>query len=203
MILYAITDRHALEGELLDSVERHLRAGVDYLQIREKDLGGRELFELTRAVTALPNPAGTKVLVNERSDIALAAGAAGVHLPSESPEPNEIRKITPPGFVVAVSTHSLAEVETAEQSGADFAVFGPLFATPSKARWGAPQGLDALEAVCRAVTMPVLALGGITADSATACVERGAAGIAGISLFQREPDLGRLTAQLRAAASVG
>lgn len=203
MILYAITDRRALNRGLLDSVERQLRAGVDYLQIREKDMSGRELFEFTRAVTALPNPSGTAVLVNERTDIALAAGAAGVHLPSDSPLPGEIRKITPPGFVVALSTHSLPEVNAAEQSGADFAVFGPIFTTLSKARWGPPQGLDALEAACRAVTMPVLALGGITADNAMACIERGAAGIASISLFQRDPDLGRLTRQLRAAAAVG
>ncbi len=203
MILYAITDRRTLDGGLLESVERQLRAGVDYLQIREKDLIGRELFELTRAVTALPNPTGTKVLVNERTDIALAAGAVGVHLPADSPSPGEIRKTTPPGFVVGVSTHSLAEVKAAEQSGADVALFGPVFATPSKTGWGPPQGLEALEAVCSAVTMPVLALGGITADNAVACVERGAAGIAGISLFQREPDLDGLTAQLRAAACVG
>ncbi len=202
MILYAITDRRAPSGGLLESVERQLAAGVDYLQIRQKDMSGRELFELTRAVTALPNPSGTAVLVNERTDIALAAGAAGVHLPSDSPLPGEIRKITPPGFVVAVSTHSLPEVMAAEQSGADFAVFGPVFATASKTRWGAPQGPDRLEAACRAVTMPVLALGGITADNAMACVERGAAGIAGISLFQRDPNLDGLAARLRAGVSV-
>ena len=202
MILYAITDRRALDGELLESVERQLRAGVDYLQIREKDLTGRELFELTRAVIALPNPAGTRILVNERTDVALAAGAAGIHLPSHSPTPAEIRKITPPRFLIAVSTHSLEEAVAAERAGADFAGFGPVFATASKGRWGPPQGLDALESVCRAVTMPVLGLGGMTADNAAACVERGAAGIASISLFQSETDLNRLTTRLRAAAPV-
>ena len=202
MILYAITDRRALDGELLESVERQLRAGVDYLQIREKDLTGRELFELTRAVIALPNPAGTRILVNERTDVALAAGAAGIHLPSHSPTPDEIRKITPPQFLIAVSTHSLDEAVAAERAGADFAVFGPVFATASKGRWGPPQGLDALESVCRAVTMPVLGLGGMTVDNATACVERGAAGIASISLFQSETDLDRLTTRLRKAASL-
>ena len=184
MILYSITDRQSLAGELLESVERQLQAGVDYLQIREKDLPGRELFELTRAVLALPNPAGTRVMVNERADVALAAGAAGVHLPADSVAPDQIRKIAPQGFVVAVSTHSLEEVRAAERADADFAVFGPVFATPSKAHWGPPEGLDALESVCRAVSLPVMAIGGITAENATACVEHGASGIAGISLFQ-------------------
>ena len=184
MILYSITDRQSLAGKLLESVERQLQAGVDYLQIREKDLPGRELFELTRAVLALPNPAGTRVMVNERADVAIATGAAGVHLPADSVAPDEIRKIAPRGFVVAVSTHSLEEVRAAERAAADFAVFGPVFATPSKAHWGPPQGLDALESVCRAVSLPVMAIGGISAENATACVERGASGIAGISLFQ-------------------
>ena len=201
MILYAITDRRALDSELLESVARQLRAGVDYLQIREKDLTGRELFELTRAAMALPSPAGTRILVNERTDVALAAGAAGIHLPSHSPTPDEIRKITPQQFLIAVSTHSLEEAVAAERTGADFAVFGPVFATASKGRWGPPRGLDALESVCRAVTMPVLGLGGMTADNAAACVERGAAGIASISLFQSETDLKRLTTRLRAAAA--
>ena len=184
MILYSITDRQSLAGKLLESVERQLQAGVDYLQIREKDLPGRELFELTRAVLALPNPAGTRVMVNERADVAIATGAAGVHLPADSVAPDEIRKIAPRGFVVAVSTHSLEEVRAAERAAADFAGFGPVFATPSKAHWGPPQGLDALESVCRAVSLPVMAIGGISAENATACVERGASGIAAISLFQ-------------------
>ena len=184
MILYSITDRQSLAGKLLESVDRQLQAGVDYLQIREKDLPGRQLFELTRAVLALPNPAGTRVMVNERADVAIAAGAAGVHLPADSVAPGEIRQIAPRGFVVAVSTHSLEEVRAAERAAVDFAVFGPVFATPSKNRWGPPQGLDALESVCRAVSLPVMAIGGITAENATACVERGASGIAGISMFQ-------------------
>ena len=184
MILYSITDRQSLAGKLLESVERQLQAGVDYLQIREKDLPGRELFELTRAVLALPNPAGTRVMVNERADVAIAAGAAGVHLPADSVAPDAIRQIAPGGFVVAVSTHSLEEVRAAERAAVDFAVFGPVFATPSKNRWGPPQGLDALESVCRAVSLPVMAIGGITAENATACVECGASGIAGISMFQ-------------------
>ena len=201
MILYAITDRRSLEGELLQSVEKYFQAGVDYLQIREKDLTDRALFELTRSVMALPNPAGTKVLVNERTDIALAAGAAGVHLPSDSLGPGDVRKIAPPGFAVAVSTHTLEEVREAERAGADFAVFGPVFAPASKAAWGPPQGLGALQSARRAVSMPLLALGGVTIDNAAACVEQGAAGIAAISLFQRETDLERIAAQLRRAES--
>lgn len=201
MILYSITDRHSLDGDLLETVERQLRAGVDYLQIREKDLTGRDLLELTRAILSLPNPVNTKVLINGRIDIALATGAAGVHLPSGSFGPKEVRSIAPPDLVVAVSTHNSEEVTAAEQAGADFAVFGPVFSTPSKVSCGCPQGLEALGSICRSVSMPVLALGGIALDNAAACIEHGAAGIAGISLFQGQHHIDQLVGNLRQGKS--
>lgn len=186
MLRCYITSREAAGGtrRLLGFIERALGQGVEFVQVREKDLSGRDLYQLVRAVAALPNPAGTRILVNSRVDIALAAGAHGVHLPGDSIAPRLLRAIVPAGFGIAVSAHSLDEVRQAEAEGADFVLFSPVFAPISKAAWGPPQGLERLRQAARAVRIPVLALGGITEENAARCVEAGAAGVAGISMFQ-------------------
>jgi thiamine-phosphate pyrophosphorylase len=157
---------------------------MDWVQIREKELSAREVIELVRRVMALPGAESVRVLVNTRVDVALAAGAAGVHLPAGSVGPSEWRGITPPGFLIGVSCHDFEEVVRAEAEGADYVLFGPVFAPLSKTSDLAPRGLDELARVSRAVKIPVLALGGITWENADACVDAGAAGVAGITLFK-------------------
>jgi len=175
-----ITDRRTLPaGQTLDdAIRRNVSAGVDWIQIREKDLPARELFALLQG---LPG----KIIVNSRVDVALAAGAAGAHLPSHSPAPRLWRTITPPGFLLGVSCHSAKELRTAEDEGADYAVFGPVFPPLSKPPERPAVGLEGLALAVAGVKIPVLALGGITRENAASCVEAGAAGIAGISIFQR------------------
>ena len=179
MIRCCITDgRVEAIGDLL------LSGRVDWVQIREKELSGRELMALVRRVMELPNPHSVRILVNTRVDVAIAAGAGGVHLPSASIAARDWRRTVPSGFLIGVSCHSLEDVMRAKAEGADYVLFGPVFAPLSKTSDLAPRGLEELARVSQGVEIPVLALGGITWENAQACVEAGAAGVAGISLFK-------------------
>jgi thiamine-phosphate pyrophosphorylase len=197
VILAAITDRKSLDCEPLVFIERALAAGLDWIQIREKDLSGRALFELCRAAARLANPRGTKLFVNGRADIALAAALDGVHLPSDAPPPSAFRACAGSGFRIGVSCHNLEELRAAEQAGADYAFYAPVFEPLSKPGYGPVLGLDALARACAAVRIPVLALGGVSAENAYECAAAGAAGVAGISLFQSAQDLPGIVARLR------
>jgi thiamine-phosphate pyrophosphorylase len=186
MVRCYITDRKRLGAgmTLANAVARAIDNGANWIQIREKDLSSRELFEITLQAVAAAKPTGAKILVNSRFDVAIAAGAAGVHLPGGSPSPKRWRSITPPGFLIGASCHTLAELLAAERRGADYVVFGPVFAPRSKTSDLLPRGLAGLQQAARAVKIPVLALGGITEQNAVDCGAAGAAGIAAISLFQ-------------------
>jgi thiamine-phosphate pyrophosphorylase len=188
MIRCYITDRRSLTQSetLLDVIARNLSHGVDWIQIREKDIPARDLLALTRSAIALPNPKCTKILVNGRMDVALAAGADGLHLPAKSIEPSHWRRIAPRGFLIGVSCHSLEDVRLAEAEGADYVFFGPVFAPLSKSSNLAPRGIEGLAEAAQAVRIPVLALGGVTRQNTEDCMAAGAKGIAGISLFQRD-----------------
>lgn len=178
-----ITDRKRCAGDVLHAVEAAAAAGVDWIQIREKDLPPRALLEFTRAAMARARNHPAAILVNSRMDVALAAGAAGVHLTADAPPPRRLRAIAPRGFLFGVSTHAPEEVERAAAEGADFAVFGPVFPTASKPATAAA-GLEKLAEACARAGLPVLALGGITPARIRPCLAAGAAGIAGVSMFQ-------------------
>jgi thiamine-phosphate pyrophosphorylase len=160
---------------------------VDFIQLREKDLPDRELFDLTRKVVSLAAGSRAKILVNGRADIALAAGAHGVHLQSSGIAPGSVRRWTPPHFLVGVSVHSQREAGRAWREGADYVLFGPVFATPSKLPYGPPLGLQALRRACRAAAGPVFGLGGIGPAQIDSVLQAGAAGVAGITMFQKSP----------------
>ena len=170
MKCYCITDSAAVAAR---SESAHM------IQVRAKDLSGRELYLLVQQVLACTKK---PVLVNTRLDVALACGAAGVHLPANSIAPSELRRITPKHFLIGVSCHTVEELQAAEREQADFAVFGPVFTSPTKPV--SPIGLEALRLAIRSVSrLPVYALGGVTEANAPLCAEAGAAGVAGISLF--------------------
>jgi thiamine-phosphate pyrophosphorylase len=155
------------------------RDGVEMIQIRAKQLSARDLDALVRTVLRVARNAS--VLVNTRTDVALACGAHGVHLPAGSMSPETIRRIAPAGFLVGVSCHTLDELQAAEREGADFAVYGPVF--PSVTKSLSPIGIEAFREAVASVRLPVYALGGVTAENAPQCIQAGAAGVAGISLF--------------------
>ena len=184
MLRCHITDRNSLGGiePLLLRIALNDAAQVDLIQIREKDISARDLAALVQRAVDLCRH--SKILVNSRLDIALACGAHGLHLPSDSPPPSRLRAVTPPGFLIGVSCHNLHELLAAHREGADYALLAPIFQPLSKADPRPPLGLEALRLACAAVPLPVYALGGITSASAPLCIQAGAAGVAGITLFQ-------------------
>jgi len=210
--VFYVTDRRAFGDDgaisrLLETIARVATAGVDAIQIREKDLPSHTLLELA-AQAAARIPAATKLLVNDRLDVAIAAGAAGVHLGGESvPVADAVtlreKACAASSFLVGRSCHSLDEVLAAERDGADYVFFGPVFRTPAKERYGTPQGTEALAAVCSRAKIPVIAIGGITLENAAICAAAGAKGIAAIRLFQEALDPPSVVQRLKELAASG
>ncbi len=175
MIRYCVTDRH--RGDVLVCAANAIRDAVDMIQIREKDLPARILLELVSKIRDMAAGTKTRILVNDRLDVALAADIHGVHLPGNGLPPERVRPFVE---VLAVSIHSLDEGLEAERAGADFVVFGPVFDTPGKKA----VGLEPLRKISTRLKIPVLAIGGITLANSNEVLSAGAAGIAGIRLFQ-------------------
>ena len=218
-LLCYVTDRRSLGGigaaerrqTLLKKIEAAAAAGVDCIQIREKDLSGKDCAALTREALqrAAKSPGNivvpTRILVNDRLDVALAEDAGGVHLGESSMPVQEAKRLVNArrggeNFLIGVSCHSLEAAKAAARGGADYLFFGPVFATPSKAAYGAPQGLERLAEVCRAVSIPVFAIGGVTLENASSCFASGASGIAAIRLFQDAQNIAALVQALRKQA---
>jgi thiamine-phosphate pyrophosphorylase len=204
LLLYYITDRSQFAGDeaqrrncLLQKIAEAARAGVDYIQLREKDLSGHKLESLAREAAHLVESSGskTRLLINSRTDVALAVGAAGVHLRSNDISPDEVSNIWRRAGrsdrpVIAVSCHNEVDAIRAKEAAADFLVFGPVF----QKQGSKIAGVDELTESCKH-RVPVFALGGLTLDNAALCTEAGASGIAGIRLFQ-ENDVSEVVTRL-------
>jgi len=182
---------------VLASIRAAVSAGVDWVQIREKDLPARQLLALVQGALSIargePPPRNVCVIVNDRLDVAVAAGADGVHLGGESiPAADAVRWCrsghAPSEFLIGVSCHSIEQARAAETAGANYIFFGPVFDTPAKRVFGAPQGIAKLGEACRAVRIPVIAIGGVNAENGEECIRTGAGGIAAIRLFQEARD---------------
>lgn len=197
-LTYLITNRRAFHHNpesasaadwqpQLTAIQLAAQAGCQFIQIREKDLSARQLTEFVQVALSLVQPYGAKVFVNDRLDVAWAAGADGVHLRVNSLPAALVRAQATlrgkPDFLIGVSTHSLLEAQIAAQSGANFIVCGPVYDTPSKREFGAPLGLERFAEICQSVSLPVFALGGIGLANFREPLACGATGIAGIGLF--------------------
>jgi thiamine-phosphate pyrophosphorylase len=207
-IVCYVTDRNTLDaadpaGNLLAKIREATAAGVDWVQIRERYMPARELLAMTKAAIGVQG-SEARILVNDRLDVALAAGAAGVHLGGTSvPAREAVRWLregnAPAEFLIGVSCHSAKDAREAEDAGASYVFFGPVFETPSKKSYGPPQGIERLAEICKTLHIPVIAIGGVNEENAMECVRAGAAGIAAIRMWQesREPEtLKRAVARL-------
>jgi thiamine-phosphate pyrophosphorylase len=201
--LYVVTDRQLTGGRPLRLVvEAALRGGARAVQLREKDLPPRALYPLALEIRQLTREYGARLLINDRVDVALAVDADGVHLTTTSLPASIARQVLGPGRLIGVSTHTLAEAQTAAEEGADFLVFGPVFFTPSKAPYGQPVGLEALHTVRAVVTAPILAIGGIKLTNVDQVLAAGADGIAVISAIISADDPTAATQELLATLHI-
>jgi thiamine-phosphate pyrophosphorylase len=206
VIVHLVTDRTRLAGRaggrpadasaLLAQVEAAVAAGIDVVQVRERDLAARELAAIVTAAVSRSGGSRTRVLVNDRVDVAIACGAAGVHLRGDSLPAARVRSMAPPGFIVGRSVHSVEEA-VAEAPFVDYLIAGTVWATASKPAESPLLGVDGLAAIVRSVAVPVLGIGGVTIARAAPLARAGAAGAAAIALFQPGGDRDRHAVPLR------
>ncbi|ETX04424.1 thiamine phosphate synthase [Candidatus Entotheonella palauensis] len=196
--LYVVTDRQQTAGRPLEAVvAAAAQGGAGMVQLREKDLTARELYDLGARLQDLLSPHGIPLLINDRLDVAQALDAAGVHLAGHSLAPAHARRVLGPDKLIGVSTHSLDHARRAMREGVDFIVYGPVFDTPSKRQYGAPQGLQRLAEVVANITCPVIAIGGIDTDNLSQVLQTGAHGVAMIRAVLAAPDPCYAARQLR------
>ena len=187
--LYLVTDRNQTGGrDLLWVVEQSLKGGLKAVQLREKDLSGKELFVLAQRMRELSQRYQALLFINDRVDVALAVDADGVQLGEASIPIKDARMLLGQDKLIGASTHSQREAEGAQQSGADFVLFGPVYFTPSKAPYGAPQGIEPLKKIVEKISLPVYAIGGINASNIDPTKRTGVAGIALISAVMNASD---------------
>ena len=196
--LYLITDRKLIadRDSLIAAVRQALKGGVKAIQLREKDLDTRELLKLAYKMREMTQKYNAKLFINDRFDVALAAGADGVHLTQNSIPAGAVRKVVKNKLLIGVSTHSLKEAKEAEKAGADFITFGPIYKTPSKLKYGNPLGVDKLEEVSSKIKIPVFAIGGIKSHRVKTVIKAGAYGVAMISEIFRAGDIKQKTKEI-------
>jgi thiamine-phosphate pyrophosphorylase len=222
-IVCYVTDSQSLghtepRSDILAKIEAAVGAGVDWVQIREKGMPARQLLAIARAAIGMANPKpappigtdhpGSLIFVNDRLDIALAAGAAGIHLGRESLPAQDVigwrrRGKMVADLMVVLSCHTIDELRQAEDAGVDYAFFGPVFDTPAKRPFGPPLGIAKLAAACRATRLKVIAIGGVTLRNSAECLDAGAAGIAAIRMFQQTWEPAELKKAVTRLHSIG
>lgn len=222
-IVCYVTDSQSLgatepRSDILTKIEAAVRASVDWVQIREKEMPDRQLLAIARAAVAMTNrkpatlagedQAGSLILVNDRLDVTLAGDAAGIHLSRESLPAQDVigwrrrgKNVT--DLMVGLSCHTIDELCQAEDAGVDYAFFGPIFDTPTKRPFGPPLGIAKLAAACRATRLNVIAIGGVTLENSAECLHAGAAGIAAIRMFQQAWEPAELKKAVERLHSVG
>ena len=202
--LLVVTDRHQTNGRsLLLILQQILTVGTPTIQLRERDLSAKELLAFARDVKTITTPPDSQLVVNDRIDVALSLEGVGVHLRSNSLPVTVARRLLGPKRLLGVSAHSMDEAVQAEANGADYVVLGPVYSTPSKQSFGPPLGLSTLTAVCRAVRVPIIGIGGVTIDRARDVRRAGAFGVAVITAILGAEDVKAATrALLDATGSV-
>ena len=194
--LYLITDRKQVTMPLVAAVRLALEGGVRSVQLREKDLPVRELISLSQEMRNLTNEFGARLFINDRVDVAVAVNADGVHLGHQSMPVEAVRPVVGNSMLIGVSTHNVAEAKAAEDGGADFITFGPIFATPSKDKYGNPVGIDILKSLKNEINIPFFALGGIKSGNIKQVLAAGATGVAMISAILAADDIRKVSSKL-------